>query len=116
MFEIGETVSVKDYGNAVIVSGPVQEPGRFFGRWQIRFSDGKEYHARPENLRRFERVRQCVNNCTSVSTCSYEPILAERPTSLSAGAANPHLNYWLVFPVLSPYTLAFAASCTCACC
>lgn len=61
MFEVGETVSVKDYGNAVIVSGPVQEPGRFFGRWLIRFSDGKQYHARPSNLRRFEKVRQQVH-------------------------------------------------------
>jgi len=57
-FQVGETVSVKRYGNAVIVSGPVEEPGPFLGRYQIRYPDGKLYYARPNTLRRFEQVRE----------------------------------------------------------
>jgi hypothetical protein len=54
-FQIGETVSVRGYGNAVVVSGPVAEPGQFQGRYQVRYPDGKLYHAKPSKLRRFER-------------------------------------------------------------
>jgi hypothetical protein len=55
-FQIGETVSVKGYGNAVVVAGPVEEPGQFHGRYQVRYPDGKLYHAKPSKLRRFEKV------------------------------------------------------------
>lgn len=54
--QIGETVSVKNYGNAVVVAGPITEPGQFYGRYQVRYPDGKLYHARPNALRRFEKV------------------------------------------------------------
>lgn len=56
-FQIGETVNVKRHGNAVIVSGPISEPGhKFEGRYQVRYADGSLYHAQPSALRRFEQV------------------------------------------------------------
>jgi hypothetical protein len=44
---------VKGYGNAVVVAGPIQEPGQFQGRYQVRYPDGGLYHAKPNRLRRY---------------------------------------------------------------